>query len=123
MPHAFIRITTSSVSAFGSGSSAISSTSGPPCFLMRAAFTRSPPAPRSSAPELRGALLDVGLEALRGVLRLEQLLLQLPLERQRLAQGDLSPRDDAALDVADRPARAAGSAEPARVVHDAAPPV
>src|SRR5262245_18619997 len=49
--------------------------------------------------ELGRALLDVGRQAFLRVVALEELLLELPLDRERLAKGDLEPRLDRALDA------------------------
>src|SRR5262245_45804715 len=66
---------------------------------------------RSAAPERGLALLDVGGEPLAGILGLEELLLQLALEGQRVLEGHLRARLHRALDEADGLARAPGGHE------------
>src|SRR5207245_9517974 len=48
------------------------------------------------------ALLDVGAQALLGILALEQLLLELALDREGRLERDLEPALDRALDAAHR---------------------
>src|SRR5207249_8191128 len=61
--------------------------------------TRLPPL---LAAELRRALLHVRVQTLTGILARKQLLLQLALDRQRLAERDLQARLHRPLDAADR---------------------
>src|SRR5262245_11905347 len=84
---------------------------------MTTALMRAP----LDALESWGTLLGVGAQALLRVLRLEQPLLQLALERQRVLERHLGPGDDAALDEADRLARLVRRAEPPGVLEDLLP--
>src|SRR5205814_5669594 len=62
-------------------------------------------------------------EAFLGVFALEELLLQLALDRERALEGDLPPGLHAALDAADRFRRLVRRAEALRVLHHAVPPL
>src|SRR5262249_7190217 len=74
--------------------------------------------PRSPAAEARLALLDVSAQAFLRVVALEELLLQLALDRQRLLEGDLAAALHRALDAAHRLRGAVGRAELLRVLLD-----
>src|SRR5207244_1805133 len=73
--------------------------------------------------ELRGALLDIGREAFLRVLALEELLLELALERETGLEGDLRSRLHRALDEPDGHGRAPGWNEAPRVGEHGAPPL
>src|SRR6185295_2673815 len=72
--------------------------------------------------EHRLALLVVGGDAFLRILALEELLLQLALEREAGFEGHLGARLDGALDPAHRLRGLARRDEAGRVLHDAGPP-
>src|SRR5438094_10346092 len=73
--------------------------------------------------ELCFSLLVVRAEAFLRVFALEELLLQLPLERQRGLERDLCSGLHAALDAADRLRGLVRRAEAPRVLHHPVPPL
>src|SRR5437773_823444 len=74
-------------------------------------------APFLLAAELRGTLLHVGGKSLLGILAREKLLLQLALDRQRLAERNLEAGLDGALDAAHGLRGLGGREELPRVLH------
>src|SRR5262245_61226365 len=131
MPAARTSTRTSPGPGRGFGRRAISRTSGPPWRGMTTALIVSvivmfrarrgpvPPARSGSAPfEPWRTLIDVGGQPLARVVRGEQLLLQLALQRQRLGERQLGARRHGALDPPDRQGSPAGRAEGARVAQD-----